>query len=48
MIITVSVPDNAVKMQYATLESDGYEMWTTLTFGQVIGVQREETNDENA
>lgn len=41
MLITIRVPDEAVKLQYATA-SEGYESWTAVTMGDIVAVEKEE------
>lgn len=38
-LVTIAVPDNAIKMQYA-LEEGGYEQWKTMTFGEIVAVEK--------
>lgn len=45
ILMTIRVPDNIEKMQYATQDDNGYEVWTTLKFGQVISVKEEESDE---
>lgn len=39
MIITINVPNETVKLQYATIDENGYEEWKTVTFGEIVSVQ---------
>lgn len=41
MIITIRVPDNVIKLQYATQDGNNYEQWETLVFGEIVSVQAE-------
>lgn len=41
MIITIRVPDDTIKMQYATQGGDSYDQRETLTFGEIISIQAE-------
>lgn len=47
MIITIKVPDNTIKLQYATQDGGGYEQWETLTFGEIINVQAEQNGGKD-
>lgn len=47
MIITIKVPDNVVKLQYATQENEDYEQWATLTFGEIVNIQAEQNGGKD-
>lgn len=42
MIITIRVPDDTVKMQFATQTGENYEMWFPVKFGDYVSVQQED------
>lgn len=41
MLVTIRVPNNAVKLQYA-VPLDGYETWETIGFGDIVAVSSED------
>lgn len=41
MIITIRVPDDTVKMQFATQTEEGYELWFPVKYGDLISVQQD-------
>lgn len=47
MIITIKVPDNTIKLQYATQDGGGYDQWETLTFVEIISVQAEQNGGKD-
>lgn len=47
MIITIKVPDNTIKLQYAAQDGGDYEQWETLTFGEIISVQPEQNGGKD-
>lgn len=40
MRVTIEIPENTVKLQYAT-DEDGYESWHIVTFGMVEKVEKD-------
>lgn len=49
MLVTIRVPDDAIRVQYA-IDRDGYETWQTITLGDIINVQtesRDRTTEED-
>lgn len=42
MIITIRIPDDTVKMQFATQTEEKYEMWFPVKYGDLVAVQRED------
>lgn len=42
MIITIRVPDNAVKLQYSKSGDGGYEEWQNVTMGDFVEVRQED------
>lgn len=42
MNVTINIPNNSVKLQYATIDANGYEQWQTVVFGEILSVRPEQ------